>query len=73
MSSRQPTLTASVPPPASARISAPIRGLSVELLDAPAAVALAQLAGVPPAPTDPEGAKAADFFAAFGPPDEGGL
>jgi hypothetical protein len=70
VTSRNPTLTASVPPPASGRISAPIRGLSIDLLDAPAAVAFARLAGAPAVPADPEGAKAADFFAAFGPPDD---
>jgi hypothetical protein len=69
MSSLSPTLSASVPPPASVAISSPIRGLPAELLEAPAAVALARLVAPPPPPTDPASASASDFFAAFAEPD----
>ncbi|MDF3070805.1 MAG: hypothetical protein K0R38_6406 [Polyangiaceae bacterium] len=65
MSSLSPTLSASVPPPASVAISSPIRGLSADLLEAPATVALARLEPQPP--TDPYSASASDFFAAFAP------
>lgn len=66
MSSHHPTLTASVPPPASLAISSPIRGLAPDLLEAPATVALARLTAPAPPPADPSAASATDFFAAFG-------
>jgi hypothetical protein len=64
MSSRYPTLSASVPPPASVIISSPIRGLAADLLDAPAPVALACLTARS-TPADPASASASEFFAIF--------
>jgi len=69
MSSVSPTLSASVPPPASVGTSSPIRGLASHLLETPAAMVLARLSLPPPPPLDPDSASAADFFAALAPPD----
>lgn len=69
MSSLSPTLSASVPPPASVGTSSPIRGIASHLLDSPASMVLARLSLPPPPPVDPDSASATDFFAAFAPPD----
>jgi len=69
MSSLRPTLSASVAPPASVRGSSPIRGLTSDLLQARATVALALLTAAAPFPDDPESATASEFFAAFGDDD----